>query len=96
MRIRSPTETELQKRKQSMRRACIITPACAPGVSDARMVRSAISNKERETRIEKAQELMRQQVIAALYLDAPTSLCYYTGLRAEGKESRGPHPHGER
>ena len=46
---------------------------------------------ERETRIEKAQELMRQQVIAALYLDAPTSLCYYTGLRAEGKE----RSHGE-
>ena len=34
---------------------------------------------------------MRQQVIAALYLDAPTSLCYYTGLRAEGKE----RSHGE-
>ena len=50
-----------------------------------------ISNKERETRIEKAQEWMRQQVIAALYLDAPTSLCYYTGLRAEGKE----RSHGE-
>ena len=45
-----------------------------------------ISNTERETRIEKAQELMRQQGIAALYLDASTSLYYYTGLRAEGKE----------
>ena len=45
-----------------------------------------ISNKERETRIEKAQEFMRQQGIAALYLDTSTSLSYYTGLRAEGKE----------
>ena len=45
-----------------------------------------ISNKERETRIEKAQVFMRQQGIAALYLDTSTSLSYYTGLRAEGKE----------
>ena len=33
-----------------------------------------ISNTERETRIAKAQELMRQQGITALYLDASTSL----------------------
>ncbi|MEE3093574.1 MAG: Xaa-Pro peptidase family protein [Pseudomonadota bacterium] len=45
-----------------------------------------ISNTERETRIAKAQELMRQQGITALYLDASTSLYYYTGLRAGGKE----------
>ncbi len=45
-----------------------------------------IGNKERETRIEKAQEFMRQQRIAALYLDTSTSLSYYTGLRAEGKK----------
>ncbi|MEC8199353.1 MAG: aminopeptidase P family N-terminal domain-containing protein, partial [Pseudomonadota bacterium] len=45
-----------------------------------------ISNTERETRIAKAQELMRQKGITALYLDASTSLSYYTGLRAEGKE----------
>lgn len=45
-----------------------------------------ISNKERETRIEKAQELIRRQGIAALYLNASTSLSYYNGLRAEGKE----------
>lgn len=45
-----------------------------------------ISNTERETRIAKAQELMRQQGITALYLDASTSLYCYTGLRARGKE----------
>lgn len=45
-----------------------------------------ISNAERETRIAKAQEMMRQQGIAALYLDASTSLYYFTGLRARGSE----------
>jgi len=45
-----------------------------------------ISNKERGKRIEKAQELMRQQGIAALYLDASTRLSYYTGLLADGKK----------
>ena len=33
-----------------------------------------IGNEEREARIAKAQEMMRQQGIAALYLDASTSL----------------------
>ena len=50
--------------------------------SDAR----PISNKERETHIDKAQEMMCLQGIAALYLDASTSLSYYNGLRADGKE----------
>ena len=45
-----------------------------------------IDNAEREARIAKAQEMMRQQGIAALYLDASTSLYYFTGLRAGGRE----------
>jgi len=45
-----------------------------------------IGNAEREARIAKAQELMRQQGIAALYLDASTSLYYFTGWRAGGRE----------
>ena len=45
-----------------------------------------IGNEEREARIAKAQEMMRQQGIAALYLDASTSLYYFTGLRAGGRE----------
>ena len=40
-----------------------------------------ISDQELRTRIEKAQRLMREQGIQALYLDASTSLFYFTGLR---------------
>ncbi|WP_259780598.1 M24 family metallopeptidase [Aestuariispira ectoiniformans] len=40
-----------------------------------------ISVAERRARIEKARELMREQGIAALYLDATTSLTYFTGLK---------------
>ena len=46
----------------------------------------AISNDERSRRIEKAQRLMRAEGIQALYLDASTSLYYFTGLRARGRE----------
>ena len=49
-----------------------------------------IGNEEREARIAKAQEMMRQQGIAALYLDASTSLYYFTGLRAGGRERKRP------
>lgn len=45
-----------------------------------------IGNAEREARIAKAQELMRRRGIAALYLDASTSLYYFTGMRARGLE----------
>lgn len=40
-----------------------------------------IENDERRARIAKAQGLMREQGIAALYLDASTSLRYFTGLQ---------------
>ena len=45
-----------------------------------------IGNAKREARIAKAQEMMRQLGIAALYLDASTSLYYFTGLRGGGRE----------
>jgi len=40
-----------------------------------------ISSDERQERITKAQQLMVEQGIDALYLDASTSLFYFTGLR---------------
>jgi Xaa-Pro dipeptidase len=40
-----------------------------------------ISNQEREARIEKAQKLMVENKIEALYLDAGTSMIYFTGIR---------------
>jgi Xaa-Pro dipeptidase len=41
----------------------------------------AITDAELQGRIEKARRLMREQRIQALYLDASTSLYYFTGLR---------------
>ena len=41
----------------------------------------AISEAEFKMRIEKAQQLMREQGICALYLDAGTNLHYFTGLK---------------
>lgn len=45
-----------------------------------------ISIDERLHRIEKAQHLMRAEGIQALYLDASTSLYYFTGMRVRGRE----------
>jgi len=45
-----------------------------------------ISSEERQRRIEKAQHLMREEGIQALYLDASTSLYYFTGMRLRGSE----------
>lgn len=42
---------------------------------------AAISEAEFDSRIKKAQELMRQQGVFALYLDAGTNLHYFTGLK---------------
>lgn len=41
---------------------------------------SAISEAEFQMRINKAQQLMREQGVCALYLDAGTNLYYFTGL----------------
>lgn len=41
---------------------------------------------EREARIAQAQQLMREQGIDALYLDASTSLFYFTGIRVRQSE----------
>ena len=41
----------------------------------------SISEAEFKTRINKAQQLMREQGVCALYLDAGTNLYYYTGLK---------------
>ena len=41
---------------------------------------------EREARIARAQQLMREQGIDALYLDASTSLFYFTGIRVRQSE----------
>ena len=45
-----------------------------------------IGDEERRQRIAKAQSLMREKGIAALYLDASTSTFYFTGLRLKGSE----------
>ena len=45
-----------------------------------------ISNREFQSRIEKAQRLMTEQGIAALYLHAGSSLYYFTGMRWHGSE----------
>jgi Xaa-Pro dipeptidase len=45
-----------------------------------------IDDEERRQRIAKAQSLMREKGIAALYLDASTSTFYFTGLRLKGSE----------
>ncbi|MFT5174736.1 MAG: Xaa-Pro dipeptidase [Gammaproteobacteria bacterium] len=45
-----------------------------------------ISAAEREARIAHAQQLMREQGVDALYLDASTSLFYFTGIRARQSE----------
>lgn len=45
-----------------------------------------ISNEERHGRMDKARELMRGRGIDALYLDASTSLYYFTGLRCRPSE----------
>jgi Xaa-Pro dipeptidase len=45
-----------------------------------------ISAGERQRRVEKARQLMRAEGIQALYLDASTSLYYFTGLRCRPSE----------
>ena len=45
-----------------------------------------ITNAEREQRIAHAQALMREQGIDALYLDASSSLYYFTGVRFSSSE----------
>ena len=47
---------------------------------------SPIGRGERARRIARAQALMREQGIQALYLDASTSTFYFTGLRFHGSE----------
>lgn len=45
-----------------------------------------ITVEERRARIAKAQTLMREQGVDALYLDASTSLNYFTGLNLHASE----------
>ncbi len=45
-----------------------------------------IDNQERRARMQKAQRLMTEAGITALYLDASTSLFYFTGLRLHPSE----------
>ncbi len=45
-----------------------------------------ISDAERLSRIDKAQRLMREQGIQALYLDVSTNLFYFTGIRLRPSE----------
>ena len=47
---------------------------------------AAITDEERKTRINRACELMAERGIDALYLDASTSLYYFTGLRCHPSE----------
>ena len=56
------------------------------GMSTMRDGVQPISAEERLRRIEKAQQLMRAEGIQALYLDASTSLYYFTGMRLRGSE----------
>ena len=46
----------------------------------------AVTLQERQQRIAKAQSLMDQQGVDALYLDASTSLTYFTGLKVHASE----------
>ena len=45
-----------------------------------------IEDSERLRRLEKAQRLMREQGVAALYLDVSTNLFYFTGIRLRPSE----------
>jgi Xaa-Pro dipeptidase len=56
------------------------------GMSSMRDGVQPISSDERLHRIEKAQQLMRAEGIQALYLDASSSLYYFTGMRLRGSE----------
>jgi Xaa-Pro dipeptidase len=64
------------------------TPASTPPVSESPMDKLQsmtkdivpISKAEREARIEKAQRLMTENKIEALYLDGGTSMAYFTGI----------------
>jgi len=56
------------------------------GMSSMRDGVQPISSEERWRRIEKAQQLMRAEGMQALYLDASTSLYYFTGMRLRGSE----------
>ena len=56
------------------------------GMSSMRDGVQPISSDERLRRIEKAQQLMRAEGIQALYLDASSSLYYFTGMRLRGSE----------
>ena len=47
---------------------------------------AAISPAERQERIARAQQVMGEKGIAALYLDATTSLTYFTGARFHQSE----------
>jgi len=62
------------------------TAAELGGLSSMRDGVEPISIDERRGRIEKAQRLMRAEGIQALYLDASTSLYYFTGMRPGGRE----------
>lgn len=53
-----------------------------PGSAKSLMTKvNPISTEERRTRIEKAQQLMAEQDMKAVILDAGTSMTYFTGLR---------------
>ena len=54
-----------------------------------------IDDAERLRRIDKAQRLMREQGVDALYLDVSTNLFYFTGIRlrpASGCMARSSQP----
>ncbi len=55
-------------------------------MSDMRGDATPISADERRQRIDRAREMMRAQGIDALYLDASTSLYYFTGMRLSRSE----------
>ena len=54
--------------------------AALAGLSPLPRLAEPIGTPERLARIERAQELMRSNDIAALWLDASTNLSYFTGL----------------
>ncbi len=55
-------------------------------LSSQRDTVAPIGEAERRQRVARAQALMREQAISALYLDASTSTFYFTGLRFGGSE----------
>jgi Xaa-Pro aminopeptidase len=65
-----PPEPQQQNQPEAIRRLRRMTDDVAP-----------ITLEERKGRIEKAQRLMREQRIDAIYLEPGTSMSYFTGMR---------------